>query len=112
MGIASEGSELIRCPICTSPLVQGKAPFYIRGEYVGDFESIICKNSHFSALTESGYIEATRIAEQHGLIGRVEDKGVENAQSLQMLKAFTYKPHSVIWGNFAMTRLLAHQALS
>jgi len=70
MKTTSEGHKQISCPKCGSPLVQGKAPFYIRGQYLGDFDSIICTtNSDFSALTESGYIEATKMAQKLGLIG-------------------------------------------
>ena len=76
MEITSEGLEMASCQECGSRLVLKNAPFYLHGEYIGDFESLVCEksSSHFSALTESGYIKATRIAEQRGLIGPTSEE--------------------------------------
>ncbi len=63
----------IGCPKCASPLKRGNAPFYLHGEYVGVFESIICEICNYSALTEKGYEMAMLEAKKLGLIGLVED---------------------------------------
>ena len=78
MGANSEGFGGLNCPKCGSILVEGNAPFYLHGQYVGIFKSLICKeNSHFYALTESGYRDATRVAQQLGLIGPAEEVHIE-----------------------------------
>lgn len=66
-------SEELSCPRCQSPLVQKKAPFYLHGEHVGNFESLVCDMCRFSALTSKGYQDATVEAERFGLIGPAED---------------------------------------
>jgi len=62
----------IGCPRCKTPLRIGKAPFNLHGEHVGNFESLICPICHYSALTSSGYQEATIQAKMQGLIGPEE----------------------------------------
>jgi hypothetical protein len=111
MDTTSEGFEAVSCPECGSPLVQGNAPFYLHGEYVGTFESLICKNSHFSALTESGYKDATRIAEQLGLIGPASEED-GRMEGIKRMEGFVYKLHSIDWRNCNITRFLVHQILS
>jgi hypothetical protein len=76
---------------------EGKAPF--RGEYLGDFEYVICKNSYFSC-TDGIVIEAIIIAEQRGHIGRVEEEEyIENEQLraafLKRMKRFEMVPIQV-----------------
>ena len=62
----------IGCPRCESPLRVGQAPFYLHGEYVGNCESLVCPICNYSALTSSGYLEATAKAKMQGLIGPEE----------------------------------------
>jgi len=62
----------IGCPKCKTPLRLGKAPFYLHGEHVGNFESLICPICNYSTLTSSGYQEATVKAKQQSLIGPEE----------------------------------------
>ncbi len=81
MNTPSEGFEAVSCPKCESPLVQGNAPFYLHGEYIGSFQSLICEICHYSALTESGYRNATRIAEQLALIGPASELPNERSET-------------------------------
>ena len=53
-------SGKIGCPRCETALSKDQAPFYLHGEYVGNFESYVCSMCHYSALTEDGY-ESARI---------------------------------------------------
>jgi hypothetical protein len=85
MDIISEAAHTLTCPKCGSTLVLGIAPFYVRGEYLGNFESVICKNSHFSALTESGLRDASTIAERRGLIGPVEEVYDDEDEGVRVL---------------------------
>jgi hypothetical protein len=63
----------VECPRCRTELVTGKAPFYLRGEYVGTFEAIICDMCHYSLLTSSGYDHAMLEARNYGLVGPPEE---------------------------------------
>lgn len=69
-------SGSLDCPRCSTPLVRRKAPFVLRGEYVGRFESVTCSICYYSALTSSGYEEATLEARKLGLIGPPEESTI------------------------------------
>ncbi len=58
----------IGCPRCRTVLNEGNAPFFLQGEYVGVFESIVCPICHFSALTEKGYGNAVVKAKKLGIM--------------------------------------------
>ena len=64
-------SGKIGCGRCGTALAVGGAPFYIRKEYVGVFESYVCPICNYSALTEDGYEAGIRQAKRMGLCGRV-----------------------------------------
>lgn len=64
-------SGKIGCGICGTALTKGSAPFYIRKEYVGIFESYVCPICNYSALTEDGYKAGIKQAKRMGLCGRV-----------------------------------------
>ena len=64
-------SGKIGCGVCGTALAVGGAPFYIRKERVGVFESYVCPICNYSALTEDGYKAAMRQAKRMGLCGRV-----------------------------------------
>jgi len=59
----------IGCPRCGTVLTEGNAPFFLQGEYVGVFESIVCSICHYSALTENGYGDAVVKAKKLGIMG-------------------------------------------
>jgi hypothetical protein len=61
------------CPRCGTTFVKGKAPFYLRGEYVGTFEALVCDICHYSLFTPSGYDHAMIEARKYGLVGPPED---------------------------------------
>ncbi len=67
----SEGA--LECPRCQSPMVERRAPFYLHGEYVGAFESVVCDMCHYSLLTSSGYDKAMTEASKFGLVGPQEE---------------------------------------
>lgn len=73
-GVPSRGDmgELI-CPRCQSPLTRRTAPFFIRNQYVGKFDSIVCGICPYSALTSTGYKAAMLEAEKLGLVGAREE---------------------------------------
>lgn len=73
----SESTDELGCPKCDSPLVQREAPFYLHGEFVGVFESLVCEMCHFSALTSQGYQKAIVEAEKFGLVGPAEEISVK-----------------------------------
>jgi len=54
-------------------MVKRRAPFYLHGEYVGSFESLVCDMCHYSLLTSSGYDEAMTEASKFGLVGPQEE---------------------------------------
>ena len=60
------------CPRCETPLQEGRSPFNLHGEYVGNFNSLVCPICNYSMLTSSGYIEATKEANTQGLVGPEE----------------------------------------
>lgn len=61
------------CPICKTPLVFGKSPYFIRDIKVpGEFESLLCNICNYSVLTENGYEKSGKKAEKIGLIGSPE----------------------------------------
>lgn len=62
----------IGCPRCETPLQTGKAPFYLHGEHVGNFDSLVCPICNYSMLTSFGYNEATKAANIQGLVGPKE----------------------------------------
>ena len=64
-------SGKIGCGRCGTALAVGGAPFYIRKEYVGVFESYVCPICNYSALTEDGYEAGIRQAKRMGLCGQV-----------------------------------------
>ena len=81
MDSTSEALNPPSCPKCGSPLVQENAPFYVRGQYLGDFESVVCKtNSDYTALTELGFIDASIMAEERHLIGPAEEVDDEDKE--------------------------------
>ena len=61
------------CPRCGTTLVRGKAPFYLKGEYVGTFEAMVCDICHYSLFTPLGYDLAMSEASKYGLIGQPEE---------------------------------------
>jgi len=65
-------SGKIGCPICQTPLVEGIAPYYLKGIKVGEFDSLVCEMCRYSVLTEKGYVESGKRAEEMGLIGAPE----------------------------------------
>ena len=60
-------SGKIGCGRCGTALIKGSAPFYIRKEYVGVFESYVCPICNYSALTEGGYEAAIKQAKRMDL---------------------------------------------
>ena len=64
-------SGKIGCGRCGTALAVGGAPFYIRKEYVGVFESYVCPICNYSALTEGGYKAGMRQAKRMGLCGKM-----------------------------------------
>ena len=62
-------SGKIGCPICQTPLIEGSSPYFIKGMKVGEFDSIFCVMCRYSVLTEKGYVESGKKAEEMGLIG-------------------------------------------
>src|SRR5919112_1135981 len=64
---------MTECPRCQSPMVEGRAPFYLHDEYVGIFESLVCDMCHYSLLTSAGYDKAMIEARRFGLVGPEED---------------------------------------
>lgn len=65
--------EGLDCPRCGTTLVMGKAPFYLKGEYVGTFEAMVCDICHYSLFTSSGYDHAMAEASKYALIGPPEE---------------------------------------
>ena len=66
-------SGKIGCGRCRTALAVGGAPFYIRKERVGIFESYVCPICNYSALTEGGYEAAMRQARRMGLCGQAPE---------------------------------------
>ena len=66
-------SGKIGCPRCETALSKDQAPFYLHGEYVGNFESYVCSMCHYSALTEDGYESARIQAKRLYLIEKKPD---------------------------------------
>ena len=60
------------CPRCETPLQKGIAPFNLHGEYIGNFDSLVCPICNYSMLTSSGYTEVTKEACIQGLVGPEE----------------------------------------
>lgn len=68
-----DSADILECPRCQSPMVEREAPFYLHGEYVGSFESLVCDMCHYSLLTSYGYDEAMIEASKFGLVGPQEE---------------------------------------
>ena len=66
-------SGKIGCGRCGTALTVDGAPFYIRKEYVGVFESYVCPICNYSALTEDGYEAGIRQAKRMGLFGQAPE---------------------------------------
>jgi hypothetical protein len=69
---ARNSSGGLDCPRCGTAMVIDKAPFYIRGEYVGTFEAVICKMCNYSLFTSTGHDNAILEARRYGLVGPPE----------------------------------------
>lgn len=95
MDTVSKATHTPSCPKCGSILILENTPFYVRGEYLGNFESVICKNSHFSALTESGFKDASIIAEQRGLIGPAEEVYDDEDEGVRVLLTRRIKKYGI-----------------
>ncbi|MDP9342740.1 MAG: hypothetical protein M3Q23_11755 [Actinomycetota bacterium] len=63
----------VKCPRCMSHMVEKRAPFYLHGEYVGLFESLVCDICYYSLLTAAGYDKAMTEAREFGLVGPEEE---------------------------------------
>lgn len=68
-------SGKIGCGRCGTALVIRNAPFYIREEHVGSFQSHVCPICNYSALTEDGYKESMKQARRMALVGEQKVPG-------------------------------------
>lgn len=75
----------VGCPRCETVLQRGNAPFYIEGEYVGTFESLICLVCNFSALTQNGYEKAVLKAREFGLVGEAEVSDIPDIDEIELV---------------------------
>jgi hypothetical protein len=64
------------CPTCRGIMTYKKAPFYLHGKLVGDFDSVVCGKCGYSLLTASGYDKAIIEAQKLKLVGPEEELNV------------------------------------
>ena len=43
------------CPRCNTQLVDGKVPYFVNGDKVGEFDGLLCKICRYGLLSEKGY---------------------------------------------------------
>lgn len=80
--------DILECPRCNSPLMKKLSPFYLRGEHIGRFESLVCDICNYSALTAIGYDKAMLEARKFGLVGPHEE--IISESYVPSLKQFVY----------------------
>jgi len=96
----SLGNGKFGCPVCKTPLVTGKSPYFIKGVKVtGEFESLLCNICNYSVLTEIGYEESGKKAEEIGLLGtpeiipEFEEATLETPQNILTKNDLTWMPY-------------------
>lgn len=94
------GSGKFGCPICKTPLVTGKSPYFIRDVRVtGEFESLRCNICNYSVLTEIGYEESGKKAQEMGLlespeiIPEIGEATLETPQNVFTKNDFVWIPY-------------------
>ena len=66
------------CPSCKIELETKDSPFYVHGEYVGHFESLVCSICSFHLFTAKGYDAAIKQASKFGLVGQKEEVEIDD----------------------------------
>lgn len=79
------------CPRCGTVLVNGKSPLYLRKEYVGVFDSLLCRMCHYYLLTASGYDNALIEARKYGLVGPEEEVIAERIDIREKIEPSEHK---------------------
>lgn len=66
--IRATNGELL-CSKCHIPLIESKTPFHFKGQYIGQFDALVCQICRYSLLTSSGYDKAMETTKSFGLVG-------------------------------------------
>jgi hypothetical protein len=64
--VRADGGDL--CPVCGAKLERTMMHYRVKGIYVGMVEVLRCPLGHYFVLTERGYEEARKRAEDMGLL--------------------------------------------
>ena len=56
------------CPRCNTQLVDGKVPYFVNGDKVGEFDGLLCKICRYGLLSEKGYEDSGKKLKEMGIV--------------------------------------------